>query len=98
MNFNAARTLNAARPESAEFTTGILVRVMIYIVTFAAFCLFLFPAEAWAQGETTSAIVGQVTDASRAGIPDAIVTITSRESDARRSARLTKRARSIFHS
>ena len=58
---------------------------MIYRVTFAVVCLFLFPAESFAQGETTSAIVGQVTDVTRAGVPGATVTITSRESDARRS-------------
>jgi hypothetical protein len=96
MDFNAARTLNTARLWSAEFTTGIFVRVMIYRVTFAAFCLFLFPAEALTQGETTSAIVGQVTDATRAGIPGAIVTITSRESDARRSARTDEEGRFNF--
>ena len=76
--------------------TGILVRVMTYRVTFAAFCLFLLPAEAWAQGETTSAIVGQVTDATRAGIPGAIVTITNRESDAQRSARTDEEGRFNF--
>src|ERR1700689_794664 len=74
-----------SRLRSAEFTARILVRIMIYRVTFAAVCLFLFPAESFAQGETTSAIVGQVTDVTRAGVPGATVTITSRESDARRS-------------
>ena len=34
---------------------------------------------AWAQGETTSAIVGQVTDATRAAVPGATVTIMSGE-------------------
>src|ERR1700683_1944944 len=74
-----------SRLRSAEFTARILVRIMIYRVTFAVVCLFLFPAESFAQGETTSAIVGQVTDVTRAGVPGATVTITSRESDARRS-------------
>src|SRR5271163_3221002 len=69
---------------------------MIYKATFAALCLFLFPAEACAQGETTSAIVGQVTDATRAGVPGAIVTITSRESDARRSAHTDDEGRFNF--
>jgi Carboxypeptidase regulatory-like domain len=75
---------------------GILVRIVIYRVTFVAFCLFLFPTEICAQGETTSAIVGQVTDATRAGIPGAIVTITSRESDARRSAHTDDEGRFNF--
>jgi hypothetical protein len=63
---------------------------------FAAFCLFLIPAEICAQGETTSAIVGQVSDATRAGIPGAIVTITSRESDARRIAHTDDEGRFNF--
>src|SRR3984885_11079706 len=75
---------------------GILVRIVIYRVTFVAFCLFLFPTEICAQGETTSAIVGQVTDVTRAGIPGAIVTITSRESDARRSAHTDDEGRFNF--
>ena len=68
----------------------------MYRVIFVAFCLFLLPAETCAQGETTSAIVGQVTDATRAGIPGAVVTITSRESDARRSARTDEEGRFNF--
>jgi Carboxypeptidase regulatory-like domain len=72
------------------------MRIVIYIMTFAAFCLFLFPAEICAQGETTSAIVGQVTDATRAGIPGAIVTITSHESDARRTAHTDDEGRFNF--
>ena len=72
------------------------MRIAIYRVTFVAFCLFLFPGETCAQGETTSAIVGQVTDATRAGIPGAIVTITSRESDARRVAHTDDEGRFNF--
>jgi len=72
------------------------MRIVIYTMTFAAFCLFLFPAEVRAQGETTSAILGQVTDATRAGIPGAVVTITSRESDARRSAHTDDEGRFNF--
>jgi hypothetical protein len=72
------------------------VRVATYRVTFAAFCLFLFPAKTYAQGETTSAIVGQVTDSTGAGIPGAMVTITSRASDARRSAHTDDEGRFNF--
>jgi carboxypeptidase family protein len=81
---------------SVAFTTGILVGIVAYRVTFAAFCLFLFPPEICAQGETTSAIVGQVTDATRAGVPGAIVTITSREIDARRTAHTDDQGRFNF--
>jgi hypothetical protein len=45
----------------------------------------LLPLEGWAQGETTSAIVGQVTDATHAAVPGANVTITSGEMGLTRS-------------
>lgn len=53
----------------------------------AALSLILFPAKAFPQGETTSAIVGQVTDATNAAIPGATVTITSRETALQRSVK-----------
>ena len=46
----------------------------------------LFSAEAFGQGETTSAIVGQVSDATNAAVADAVVTITNRETGAKRTA------------
>src|SRR5271156_6510378 len=64
--------------------------------TFAAFCLFLFPAETLAQGETTSAIVGQVTDATEAAIPGATVTITNRETALQRGAKTDAEGRFNF--
>ncbi|MGA8500628.1 MAG: carboxypeptidase-like regulatory domain-containing protein [Candidatus Sulfotelmatobacter sp.] len=56
---------------------------------FALFMLtvaFLFPAEALAQGETTSAILGEVRDASGAVVAGATVTITNHETGLKRSA------------
>ncbi len=47
---------------------------------------FLLPTKALAQGETTSAIVGEVRDATSAGVPGATVTITNRETGLKRSA------------
>jgi hypothetical protein len=47
----------------------------------------LLPAEALAQGETTSAIVGQVRDTTNAVVPGAIVTITNPDTGLRRSAK-----------
>ncbi len=47
----------------------------------------LFPAKAPAQGETTSAIVGQVRDTTNAVVPGATVTITNHETGLKRSAR-----------
>src|SRR5271170_4163641 len=65
-------------------------------LTFAAFCLFLFPAETLAQGETTSAIVGQVTDATSAAIAGATVTITNREIALQRGAKTDDEGRFNF--
>ena len=53
----------------------------------AALTIILFPVKAFPQGETTSAIVGQVTDATNAAIPGATVTITNRETALQRSAK-----------
>jgi hypothetical protein len=44
-------------------------------------------APAWAQGETTSAIIGQVTDATGAVVPGATVTITNQETGLKRTAK-----------
>jgi hypothetical protein len=47
----------------------------------------LLPAKAFAQGETTSAIVGQVTDTSGAVIPSANITIANQETGLKRTAK-----------
>src|ERR1700677_2066816 len=59
----------------------------MYGLTVAALTTILFPVKAFPQGETTSAIVGQVTDATNAAIPGATVTITNRETALQRSAK-----------
>ncbi|MGA7944576.1 MAG: carboxypeptidase regulatory-like domain-containing protein [Candidatus Sulfotelmatobacter sp.] len=46
----------------------------------------LFPSQARAQGETTSAIAGEVMDASDAVVPGAIVAVTNHETGLKRSA------------
>ena len=55
----------------------------VFLLSMAA---ILFASRAFGQGETTSAIVGEVRDATGAVIPDATVTITSRETGLERSA------------
>jgi hypothetical protein len=63
---------------------------MARVVYFALLVLSvacLLPAEALAQGETTSAIVGQVRDMTNAVVPGATVTIANPETGLRRSAR-----------
>jgi len=56
----------------------------------------LFPAQALAQGETTSAIVGQVRDTTKAVLPGATVTISSPETGLRRSAKTDEAGRFNF--
>ncbi len=56
----------------------------------------LFPAEALGQGETTSAIVGEVRDATKAVVPGATVTITNHETGLKRSARTDDAGRFNF--
>ncbi|MFZ0640297.1 MAG: carboxypeptidase regulatory-like domain-containing protein [Candidatus Acidiferrales bacterium] len=57
---------------------------------------FPFAMRTPAQGETTSAIVGQVTDATGAAIPGATITITSRETGLQRSAKTDGEGRFNF--
>jgi hypothetical protein len=56
----------------------------------------LLPAKALGQGETTSAIVGEVRDATNAVVPGASVTITSREAGLKRSAQTDDAGRFNF--
>src|SRR5580704_762655 len=67
--------------------TQMTLRTMFTRSVFAGLLLSLSPTGALAQGETTSAIVGQVTDATNAAVPGATVTITNRETALRRSAK-----------
>jgi hypothetical protein len=67
-----------------------MARIAIYTLALAVLSLIPFPAKALPQGETTSAIVGQVTDATNAAIPGAVVTITNREIGLQRSAKADK--------
>jgi hypothetical protein len=55
----------------------------------------LLPARALAQGETTSAIIGEVSDATDAVVPGATVTITNHETGLKRGARTDAAGR--FH-
>src|ERR1700676_3335795 len=65
-------------------TTMLRSTLSIFIV--GGLFQFLLPAATFSQGETTSAIIGQVSDASGAGVPGATVTVTNKETGLRRSA------------
>jgi hypothetical protein len=56
----------------------------------------LLPAEALGQGETTSAIVGEVRDATNAVVPGAMVTVTNHETGLKRSAQTDDAGRFNF--
>ena len=56
----------------------------------------IFPVRSLGQGETTSAVVGQVTDSTSAALPGATVTITNRDTGLRRSAKTDDAGRFIF--
>ena len=81
--------MNTTRPTTILCTA-------ISTLLFAGWSLFLLPETAFSQGETTSAIVGQVRDASGAAVPGAAVTITDRETALKRSARTDDSGRFNF--
>ncbi len=60
---------------------------IILIALLLAGSLIALPTESRAQGETTSAIVGQVNDPTNAGVPGATVTITNQETGLKRIAK-----------
>ena len=57
---------------------------------------FLLSGKAWAQGETTSAIVGTVMDSTNAVVAGATVTVTNHEIGLRRTARTDEAGRYNF--
>src|ERR1700730_14610836 len=63
---------------------------------FAVLSLAFFPPEAFAQGETTSAVGGQVADATGAAIVGTTVTVTNRETGSTRSAKTDEAGRFNF--
>jgi hypothetical protein len=66
-----------------------------FMVSIACFLLFV-PAALFSQGESTSAIVGQVTDATSAAIPGALIIITNRETGLQRRATSDQQGRFNF--
>src|SRR5208283_1471846 len=72
----------AVRPSSKR-----RLRLALHLTLLAITSVLLVPADLWAQGETTSAILGQVTDSSNAVVSAATVTVINRETGLKRSAK-----------
>src|SRR5580658_3585617 len=67
-----------------------------HVPLFVLAVVCLLPAKALAQGETTSAIIGEVSDASSAVVAGANVTITNHETGLKRSAKTDEAGRFNF--
>jgi hypothetical protein len=85
------RTVKANR-----FWFARVLRPTLPIFVFVASFHFLLPEAAFPQGETTSAIIGQVSDASGAAVPGAAVTATNKETGLKRSAKTDDSGRFNF--
>jgi hypothetical protein len=72
------------------------LRAALSIFVFVGWFLFLFPETALPQGETTSAIIGQVSDASGAAVPGATVTVINGETGLKRRAKTDDSGRFNF--
>jgi hypothetical protein len=72
------------------------LRSTLWIFVFVGSFHFFLPEVILSQGETTSAIIGQVSDASGAAVPNATVTVTNKETGLRRSARTDDSGRFNF--
>jgi hypothetical protein len=73
-----------------------MLRSTLSILVFVGSIHFLLPEAAFSQGETTSAIIGQVSDASGAAVPGAVVTVTNKETGLKRSAKTDDSGRFNF--
>src|ERR1700682_3448428 len=76
--------MRTVRGNGTGFTS--MLRSALSMFVLAGSFHFLLPEAAFSQGETTSAIIGQVSDASGAAVPGATVTVTNKETGLRRSA------------
>src|SRR5450755_4225715 len=73
-----------------------MLRSTLLLFLVVAWFHFVLPKATYSQGETTSAIVGQVRDGSGAVVAGATVTIIDRETGMRRSAKTDESGRVSF--
>src|SRR4029077_14368949 len=74
------------RAQVNETGSTTMLRLAVSVFAFVGWFHILLPQVAFSQGETTSAIIGQVSDASGAAVPRATVTVTNKQTGLRRSA------------
>jgi hypothetical protein len=87
--------MRLAAPEHLQYESAFpVLRAAVLVVLMIA--ASIFPARAFAQGETTSAIVGEVTDSTGAVVPGASITITNQENGLKRSAKTDDAGRFNF--
>jgi hypothetical protein len=82
-------------PAQAPASTALLCLTALVLSSVSAL-FYLVPTAAWGQGETTSAIVGEVRDPANAAIPGATVTVTNQETGLRRTAETDNSGRFNF--
>ena len=73
-----------------------MLRKVLSIFVFAGWLVLYLPCVAFSQGETTSAIIGQVSDASGAAVPGAAVTIRNTATGLQRIAKTDDSGRFSF--
>jgi len=73
-----------------------MLRSTLSIVILVGSFHFILPEVTFSQGETTSAIVGQVRDASSAAVPEATVTVLNKETGLKRTAKTDESGRFNF--
>src|ERR1700741_5354059 len=73
-----------------------MLRATLSIFVFVGSLHFLLPEVTFSQGETTSAIIGQVRDASGAAVPSATVTVLNKETGLKRIAKTDESGRFNF--
>jgi Carboxypeptidase regulatory-like domain len=71
-------------------------RKILWVLVVAASIVTFLPEVAFSQGETTSAIVGQVSDPSGAAVAGATVSVTNNETASKRSAKTDASGRFTF--
>src|SRR6202790_690080 len=86
--------MRTVQRNGAGFTA--MSRSILSIVVFLGLFHFLLPEATFSQGETTSAIIGQVSDASGGAVPGATVTVTNNETGLKRSASTDETGRFNF--